>query len=269
MERGSPKTMETKTIKGCIRALTVACVCAVGFAGKLNAGAVIGATEPTQILNNIQLVAQYAKQVQMVLQQAQMVQNQLRAYALELQNTQVLSGLDWQNATVSLNGLAINFQQGSGVAYAAAQQDAAFTQFHQTFAQYAAKTAGMPTPATYQQWIQYNTDAANRAANAAGLTIAQASSEQARIAALKAAGQTPQGQVQAIMAGNALAAEELDQLRGLNRLIAQQMDTEARYHRIEEEKKTQDLAATANANAQPANTPDPKAAKTYGPMPSN
>jgi P-type conjugative transfer protein TrbJ len=236
--------METKTIKGCIRALAFAGVCAVGLAGRLNAGAVIGATEPTQILNNIQLVAQYAKQVQMVLQQA-------------------------QNATVSLNGLAINFQQGSGVAYAAAAQDAAFTQFHQTFAQYAAKTAGMPTPATYQQWIQYNTDAANRAANAAGLTIAQASSEQARIAALKAAGQTPQGQVQAVMAGNALAAEELDQLRALNRLIAQQMDTEARYHRIEEEKKTQDLAATANANAQPANTPDPKAAKTYGAMPSN
>jgi len=236
MERGSPKTMEAKTIKGCIRALALAGVCAVGLAGRLNAGAVIGATEPTQILNNIQLVAQYAKQVQMVLQQAQMVQNQLRAYALELQNTQVLSGLDWQNATASLNGLAINFQQGSGVAYAAAQQDAAFTQFHQTFAQYAAKTAG---------------------------------GEQARIAALKAAGQTPQGQVQAIMAGNALVAEELDQLRTLNRLIAQQMDTEARYHRIEEEKKTQDLAATANANAQPANTPDPKTAKTYGPMPSN
>jgi hypothetical protein len=61
MERGSPKTMETKTIKGWIRALALACVCAVGFAGKLNAGAVIGATEPTQILNNIQLVAQYAK----------------------------------------------------------------------------------------------------------------------------------------------------------------------------------------------------------------
>ena len=44
MERGSPKTMETKTIKGCIRALAFAGVCAVGLAGRLNAGAVIGAT---------------------------------------------------------------------------------------------------------------------------------------------------------------------------------------------------------------------------------
>ena len=74
--------METKTIKVCIRALALAGVCAVGIAGRLNAGAVIGATEPTQILNNIQLVAQYGKQVQMVLQQAQMVQNQLKAYSL-------------------------------------------------------------------------------------------------------------------------------------------------------------------------------------------
>jgi len=148
----------------------------------------------------------------MVLQQAQMVQNQLRAYALELQNTQVLSGLDWQNATVSLNGLAINFQQGR-VWHTRRRSKTRHL-----------RNSIKPSPSMRRRrrdadagdlsaMDPYNTDAANRAANAAGLTIAQASSEQARIAALKAAGQTPQGQVQAVMAGNALAAEELDQLR--------------------------------------------------------
>jgi len=248
--------------------LAAACALLLATSSSVRAGAVVGATEITQLANNAQLVAQYAKQAEMVVNQATMIANQLNAYAVMLQNTRQLTGLQWTNATVLLNQLAQNAQTGANVAYAFSAQDTAYTALHQGYAQYAAQSPGTPSAATYQAWSAYNLDAANRAANAAGMTFAQASDEQARIAELKAAGASPQGEVQAIMAGNALAAEMLDQLRQLKTLIAQQLDSQARYQRIEEEKRTQDAAGSANVTAaQP--TADPKTAKSYGaPEPS-
>jgi P-type conjugative transfer protein TrbJ len=239
---------------------------ALGSAVDVRAGAVVGATEFTQIANNVQLVAQYGKQVQMVIQQAQMIENQLNAYQLQMQNTQQLTGLQWTNATSDINQLAQIAQTGANVAYVYAAQDTAYTALHQTYAQYLAQNPGAPTPATYQKWSAYNMDAATRASNAAGMTFAQANNEQSRIAALKAAGATPQGQVQAIMAANALAAEMLDQLRQLKLLIAQQMDSQARYQKMEEEKKTQDAAALQNVTAPPTGNNATDA--SYGQMPT-
>jgi P-type conjugative transfer protein TrbJ len=235
--------------------------------GKIQAGAIIGATEITQLLNFGQLSLQYAKQIEMVVNQAQEIQNQLKAYALQMQNTQQLSGLQWANASADINMLAQIGQTGANVAYTYAAQDTAYSTFHNGYSDYLGQNPGAPTPATYQAWSAYNLDAANRAANAAGMTFATANDEQARIAALKAAGANPQGQVQAIMAGNGLAAELLDQMRQLKLLMAQQMDSEARYKRIEEEKLMKSTAAAQNLMTPPSTTGSSDA--SYGAMPQN
>jgi P-type conjugative transfer protein TrbJ len=242
-------------------------VIALATAGKIEAGAVIGATEITQLLNFGQLSAQYAEQVEMVVKQAEQIQNQLNAYALQLQNTQQLTGLQWTNASADINELAQIAQTGANVSYTYAAQDTAYTALHHSYADYLAQNPAAPTPATYQQWSAYNLDAATRAANAAGMTFAQASDEQSRIAALKTAGANPTGEVQAVMAGNALAAEMLDQMRQLKLLMAQQMDSQARYQRIEEEKKAQAAAAIQNVSTPPTNTGTTDA--SYGAMPNN
>lgn len=243
--------MPAAKIKNLSCATALAIALGLSSASEMRAGAVVGATEFTQIANNVQLVAQYGQQVQMVIQQAQMIQNQLTAFQLQMQNTQQLTGLQWTNATADINQLVQVAQTGANVAYVYAAQDTAYTNLHQTYAQYLAQNPKTPTPATYQKWSAYNLDAATRASNAAGMTFAQASSEQSRIDALKAAGSSPQGEVQAIMAGNAFAAEMLDQLRQLKLLIAQQLDSQARYQKIEEEKKTQDGAALQNVTTPP------------------
>lgn len=246
-----------------IRLLIVPLVAFFPFTTSLHAGAIVGATEFTQIANNIELVASYAQHVAQTQAQIQMVANQIKAYEVQLQNTKQLNGLDWNNAAQLLNGLGSTIQQTEQVAYMAAGQDEAYKALHTNYQTFANGTPGAGDMAgKYRQWSQYNLDAANRAANAAGLTLNDLGNEQARIAALKAAGAKPAGQVQAIQAGSALTAELLDQMRELKTLLALQIDTQSRYQRIEEEKKAS--ASEKTANAMHADPHDPSAAKAYG-----
>jgi hypothetical protein len=59
----------------------------------------------------------------------------------------------------------------------------------------------------------------------------------------------------------------LDQMRQLKLLMAQQMDSQARYQRIEEEKKAQAAAAIQNVSTPPTNNGTTDA--SYGAMPNN
>lgn len=245
------------------RLLILPLVACFPLAPASRAGAVVGATEFTQIANNIELVASYAQHVAQTQAQIQMIGNQLKAYEVQLQNTKQLQGLDWNNAAQLLNGLGNTLQQTEQVAYMAAGQDEAYKTLHTNYQTYANGIPGAGDMAgKYRLWSQYNLDAANRASNAAGLALGDMGNEQARIAALKAAGANPAGQVQAIQAGTALTAELLDQMRELKTLIALQIDTQSRYQRVEEE-KTQ-AAREKSTNVMHTEPHDPSTAKAYG-----
>lgn len=60
--------------------LAVALACCAGLPGTAAASSVIGATEPTQIANNVELIASYQKQIEQVVNQVRQYQAQLRAF---------------------------------------------------------------------------------------------------------------------------------------------------------------------------------------------
>lgn len=229
------------------------------------AGAIVGATEFTQIANNMELAASYSEQLQHTIQQQQMLTNQLNSYRVQLQNTKKLDRLNWENATQALNQLARNARRANGIAYVFATEDEAFKALHKDYPVFLKEERKNEDLAgIYRQWSTFNTEAATRAANAAGIALTDADAEESRIAALKAAGATADGQVQAITAGNALSAEMLDQMRVLKQLTAQQMEAQARYRLIEQERANQTNAHDAAAmDDPPEEAPD---AKAYGAM---
>ncbi len=213
---------------------------------RVQAGAVVGATEFTQIANNMELAASYSEQLQHTIHQQEMIVNQLNAYRTQLQNTKKLDGLNWENATGVLNQLANNAKRTNGLAYVFATEDETFKALHKDYGEFVKqeyKTADLAE--VYRQWSKFNSEAATRAAKAAGIALDDARSEEARIKALKAAGGSSEGQMQAIMAGNALSAELLDQMRVLKELTAQQIDAQARYQLIEQERASHDTAFDA------------------------
>lgn len=238
---------------------------ALSLASPSYAGAIVGATEFTQIANNIELAGAYSEQVTQSLQQQEMLTNQINAYRVQVQNTKRLDELNWANATGVLNDLAKNTRKMNGYAYAFATQDEAYKTLHKDYEKFVhtdLKQADYSK--VYREWSAFNTEAATRAAKSAGLALADVDSEASRIEAIKRAGATADGQVQAIMAGNALSAELLDQMRILKQLLAQQIEAQSRYQLIEQEKENKDTAQEA-AVMDDADQ-DLPAAKSYGQM---
>lgn len=229
------------------------------------AGAAVGATEFTQLANNAELAASYTEQLRHTMQQQQMLSNQLNAYRVQLQNIKKLDGVNWENASGVLNQLAKNVRRSNGLAYAFATEDEAFKALHRDYEALVRTDYKNETLAeTYRQWSRFNAEAATRAAKSAGIAMADAESEAARIQALKAAGATAEGQLQAITAGNALSAELLDQMRVLKQLLAQQIEAQSRYQLIEQERLNKQTAQDAAAmDDGPDGPPD---AKGYGKM---
>ena len=229
------------------------------------AGAVVGATEFTQIANNVELAASYTEHVQHTVQQQEMLVNQLNAYRIQLQNVKKLDAANWEGATSALNQLARNVHTADQLGFAVANQDEAFKALHKDYDAFEkAQPANASMSALYKDWSKFNSDAAARAASTAGITLQQAESEDARIRALRAAGATADGQMQAITAGNLLASEMLDQVHILNRMTAVQMDTQSRYQLIEAENANHTTAHDAAVMDDPEES-DPKA-KEYGAM---
>ncbi|CAG9229929.1 Conjugative transfer protein TrbJ [Paraburkholderia tropica] len=173
------------------------------------AGAVAGATEPTQILNNIQLVLQYAQQVTMV-------ENQLKALAS-------LPSQQWGSASQDLSALTQIVSSGQTLSYTMQNIDQQFKQ------QYPGYQSGTNYTSSYQQWGTNTLDNVRAALNAAGLQSSQFASERSALSAIQAMANSPTGQTQAIQAGTMIASQTVDQLQKLRQLMMAQMQSQDTY----------------------------------------
>ena len=208
-----------------------------------HATAVIAATEPTQILNNIQLLASYAKHVQAIINQATQIYNQLQAYANMVQNTKNLITTDLQNLVPTLASLKSVVSSAKGLSYAASSIASNFSATHQGFSQYAAKSVG-PASFTglYDNWSKLHNEASTTALQHLNLQEQDFASEDSTIQTISAKINTTQGAVEAITTGSELALQQINQLQLLRKLMMDQEQQQTRYAAIEQEQK--DLAAS-------------------------
>ena len=173
------------------------------------AGAVAGATEPTQILNNVQLVLQYAQQVTMV-------ENQLKELAS-------LPGQVWGSAQQDLSALTQVVSAGQALSYTMQNVDQQFKQ------QYPGYQSGTNYSGSYQTWSNNTLDNVRSALNAAGLQSSQFATERSALSAIQAMANNPTGQTQAIQAGAMIASQTVDQLQKLRQLMMAQMQSQDTY----------------------------------------
>lgn len=174
-----------------------------------HAGAVAGATEPTQILNNVQLVLQEANQVQMVA-------NQLNSLAK-------MPVTNWGQASSDLAALTQAVSVGQGISYTMSNVASAFQQ------QYPGYQAPQNFGQSYQQWGQNSLSSISAALQAAGLQSSQFSTERAALSAIQMLANNPLGQTQAIQAGTEIASAQVDQLQKLRQLMMAQIQAQGAY----------------------------------------
>lgn len=202
-------------------------------------------SEVTQLVNKLQLVSQYAKQLQQY-------QKQLQQYADQVQNTARVPNQVWGNTMSNIQQVSALLNQAQSLAYSAANLNQQFAQRYRTFGTYAGQPLSPATMAQkYQQWSQESNDNVLYALRAANTQATQMGSEDTDLRALETMATSVSGRMQAIQVGNQFAAQGARQLQKLRQLLMLNMQVQANAQQFAQDRDAYQQAAGQRALAHP------------------
>ncbi|WP_161790900.1 P-type conjugative transfer protein TrbJ [Paraburkholderia sacchari] len=192
-----------------------------------NAGAVAGATEPTQILNNIQLTASYAQQAQQTVTQINqyetMLRNLMNATPSELLGQ--AAGVLWNdnNMTQVFKNLSTIVQGGQKIAYTLQNTDQLFHNIHPGYG------SAFDFQNGYRNWSDNTLNSVQNALTLMNAHASNFSNEQSMVKELQTRSQSAQGQMQVLQAGNDIGVAMIGQMQELRQLQAAQIQQQGAY----------------------------------------
>jgi P-type conjugative transfer protein TrbJ len=184
--------------------------------------------DPTNLVQNtisaLKAVESVINEVQMIANQIQQIENQIRQIENMVQNTRNLGrGLWDREALPRLIRLGEIIDQGQAIAYAMAGVDRVF---RERFPGYGA----VPDWAgAYDRWTRTTLDTLRGTLAAVRIHADEFADEQRRIQTLTALSDSAEGRMQAIQAGNMLAAEQIQQLVKLRQIMMAQINAQNIY----------------------------------------
>ena len=231
-----------------VRSALLAVVIGWGVSGKALAGAAIGATEPTQLLNNIQLVISYVEQVttaaENVEQRIQEAENRVRG-VLEAPY-QIKQRLDDVRDTV---------RSGLGLAYSLQNLDQVFLDRYKDFDDFMQGYNRIGFSQDIRTWTQTTEDSIKNALEAAGIQMESLEEEENIMNQLYAKAQTTRGREQSLSLANEISAMNTRQMQSLRQLVATDMQIKAAYFQ-QQTAMTKATEAASGEFYQPTLTPD-------------
>ncbi|TWF47601.1 P-type conjugative transfer protein TrbJ [Neorhizobium alkalisoli] len=255
-----------KTIRAVRMRKVIAAVVLIGLTASagpgLASGALTGATEMTQILNNGELISlvgqsgeQINNQITQITQLAEQIENQLKIYQNMLQNTARLPKHIWGEVEADLDRLRTIINQGQGIAFSMGNAD---DLLKQRFKSYSDLKTSLPNAASfssaYQSWSDTNRDTIAGTLRAASLVAEQFDSEEDTMSQLRSMSQTADGQMKALQVGHEIAAQQVAQIQKLRGIVSQQATLIGTW--LQSEQTQKDLAQARretffNADTQP------------------
>lgn len=178
-----------------------------------------GATEITQILNNVELINQSAQMYQQVQNTLTAVQHSQQ----QLKNLLVLPSQTWGQAQQELSALTDLVNKTAALSYAGGNIDQLFKQ---RFPGYARSAGSTNFGGQFQNLVQTQLDGLNSALQAAGLQSSQFANERAALQQIQSMSAGSQGSLQVLQAGNMVASATVDQLQKLRQLYMAQMQAQ-------------------------------------------
>lgn len=204
-------------INQCLCAMMV-CLCVRQFA-YASGGMPVGATEFTQILNNIELIGQTINQAEMMVNQMQMIQHQLE----QLKSIETFSKGEWRNAQTELEKLSKTIWKSKDIVTTAAMLEKHFKQSYPGYV-YSEKFDD-----NYRQWTTETLDVIRSSLLNANISTSSLQSEYETMAVIQDLSNSAIGQTQAIQAGNMIASEMIIQLQELRMLLASQIYAQGQH----------------------------------------
>mgnify|MGYP000203369673 CR=1 FL=1 len=213
-----------------------------------------GASEPTQILNNIQLILSYGKQAEEVSKSIQQIQNQVLQYQQlvaqtqdMVNNTLALPSHIWGDAQAALTQLANVVQTGQAIAYSMGNVDTEFQNKFQSYDDHLVRDYNRANfGAEYREWSNTNRDSIRGALLSANLQADQFATENSTLAQIQTLSQSSTGRLQAIQAGSMIAAQQVRQIQKLRQLVMAQIQLSAAAEASIQEEKDRNQAINDN-----------------------
>lgn len=183
-------------------------------------GGVGRATEITQLANNSELGAILGKEVEQVAKQVEMIQNQINQYTEMVRQGMALPESVWRSVENDITSLRSAVQMTSGLYSSLGNLDQVFRQTNPGIV--TRSSQGM----TYEEWYRRQSEGYNNTIEATlkGISLSSTQIEQdaAFIRLLHGQSRSAVGQMQALQAGNDIAAETAQQLLKLQEAINRQ-----------------------------------------------
>jgi len=211
------------TVKNSVISLAIAAVVSGGIIYTPQARAT-GATEVTQLLNYAQLAASYSAEAEQLI-------TQIDQYADMVKQGTGLSDSVFNSISGDMERLSALYQSGTALAHKMGDLDERFSNEYTGYADYLTSIGqgNINMPARYRQWAQNGLDNARTAMKAAGMQTSILDSEEATLNKLVQRSSTAQGRLQAIQAGNEIAAQQVQQMQKLREMMGTQITLQSNW----------------------------------------
>lgn len=164
-----------------------------------------------------------------------------------LQNSKGISSQVWGKAFQDFTRLQAIMSQSKALAASASNLDGLFVGKYSTYSAYMNQQLGKDDfQKKYQQWSVEGSDNALYTLKGLNLQAQQMEEEQAVIHQLQSMAGSAEGRMQALQVANMMASQQVDQVFKLRQLMMQQVQMQANYLAIQQDKEAAERAARAN-----------------------
>lgn len=231
---------------------------------------IVGSTEMTQIRNNLELVAMYAKQLEQYEVQLKTLTENIQRTKYMAQNLVQLPAATWQRFQQDAIALKNVVQQGQGISFAAANLDTQFANTYKGYSSYEASAAQSLDSRNRTFADQYRNlnastrDTVNGSLRSLNTQMNSMSSDDAVLATLQQQSRSTDGQLKAIQAANEIALNQTDTLHKLRWTLMTQASTQAAYMAAQNDKEAAQRAmAERMRQGKPIDMSQTPSAKKY------
>jgi len=190
------------------------------------AGAAIGATEPTQLLNNIQLVVSYIEQLTTAAENVQQT-------FMEAENRVRDVAMPFFDAKNRLDNVRDVVKDGLSLAYSVQNLDQVFLDRYKSFDDFMVGYENIDFAQDIRKWTQTTEDSISNALQAAGIQMESLEDEENIMNQLYARAENATGRQRALDIANEISTISVRQMQSLRQLVATDMQIKAAYFQQE------------------------------------
>lgn len=188
-----------------------------------------------------QQMFEYAEQVNTALNTADQLRTQMQQYDNMIKQGMQLPDRVFNQISADLERVTGVYKDAQSLGRNLSNLD---TKFKEQFGNYDSylKANGQPTGNVYKKWSEQSLSNAKTAMKAVGVNTSSFASEDAMLSQIVNRSQNATGRMQAIQAGNEIAAQNVQQLQKLRDLTATQIQLQSNYMAQQDERKGMDDA---------------------------